>query len=1337
MFKTIARKTASTKTTSLKTAAMKITATLMTCCLAYMAMGQAATGPAGTPATATSPASDKPSLVISDFEAASDLAKWETGDSGDVALTIEPRIASDTNKMLKLSVKGGAYPGISLRKPPKDWGQYEVLSMVVWSAGPVSLGIRVDDDASKNFATRYNGGTSLTAGRTLVQIPIAQIKKSIDPRKVRNLIIFANNAPAGMTLYFDDVRLGPWQTDTVEFIPYKERYDLQPKMDVVTPHIPLARKLAGGPLKAFMLTSVGEGRDAVEMMQRMDYEPSVLNWDRDWGVNTWGEADFYGKRGHNQEFNLMQRYLTSSMQGPEKFEVMLMHFPIGWNRLGDGARAAILKRVKEGTGLVLVMPYPGEEKPWPDDLKELSALIDMQSDFMNPGGEMKQGRGERSTKPWKAVKDHPIMQGCALDAVTVANMRVERYKPAEGAQVLIETTDGYPVVAVKTVGKGQVVTWAVRAESLTPSFARTEQGYRYWETWYQLLNRSAYFAAGRQFARKGDPKPLAVAGEHADAAFAPVQWTDASGKVTDWAMEFKTDGVIRQTLPVTVTPTVNAGEPIKVTFNLPELNAAPANPEAVVSLREHDGQRIRTLSSQKVALANLAKGPSGWSMDLPTNRVGRYAAEAVVEMTFGGKTYRGWATAIVIPAPDWNDYEISFWDGGGLGFMRTFEEQRMREFGATSNTCTPFESTSRALLAGGMRPHYMGVSQGLHFRNVEEAIRQFQATGDKKFLVRTPSLSDPAWLEAEAKRMAPSVKVAAKFKPLTLVCADETSYTYHQTVHDVDWHPANIARYHKFLAVKFGTVEALNAALGTSVKNFEEVQPVTGPEGKKPGNAPLFNEWRSFNEDVWAGHFGWVKEQYAKEYPQTRLSVSGTQAEAIFNAVDWAKLMKHFDAICDYSGRYQLLKRSSFKPDYKSTPWGGYGAVGKSVDHQVWNNLLQNGAGMAIFWWYSIKNPDLTYSKSGQDYQRVFAEIRTGIGRQFMTARPHNDPVAILWSPASQRLAWLDGKMDEFIKTEAQVVDSLRAAGYRPFFITEEEVAAGELKSRGAKAIALPMSLSIGAGNDKGAVAVGPALKAFVAAGGTVVATHKATADEFLKPADMVAAYPFLAPAGKAVPAVLAAAGVKPKVFAMLADGKEAAGTVVYCHDYMGLEKLQAFVVTPIRATRGMKGVVGADGVVHYVASDEGGKEVETLSVDIAGLGGLDKCYDMRRGKKLDVKGYKVTIDVPAGEAMPIVVLPYEVKDIDTKSQRTDEVLTVSWQLKAADKNQTFVPHVVRIDVIDQATGKADTFLSRNADTGADGAGKVEIPMAIEDAGRKLTVKLRDVLTGTTVTANP
>ena len=120
-----------------------------------------------------------------------------------------------------------------------------------------------------------------------------------------------------------------------------------------------------------------------------------------------------------------------------------------------------------------------------------------------------------------------------------------RCKAAEDAQVLIETDGGNPVMAVKQLGKGRLVTLSVRTDGLSPSFDLTPDQrlgdgfeHRYWEVWYDLLARATFWASGSAFSRDGEPSKLAVTGDDVDENLSVRQWKDEAGKVTDWQLDF-------------------------------------------------------------------------------------------------------------------------------------------------------------------------------------------------------------------------------------------------------------------------------------------------------------------------------------------------------------------------------------------------------------------------------------------------------------------------------------------------------------------------------------------------------------------------------------------------------------------------------------------------------------------------------------------------------------------------------------------------------------------------------------------------------------------------------
>lgn len=287
-----------------------------------------------------SPASadDVAPFIIARFDSPADLKGLDYAREN-VELSIGPRSVTDTRNVLKYVALKGEWPSFAFYPPriPKTWGKYEALSFSVWTSNDCELGVRIDDDKSFNYNTRFNFGVRLQKGHTTVQIPVKNIAKTIDVNKVKFFGLNTDHPPANFTLYFSDFKLGPIESLKVDFIPYAERYDLLPTTRVATPHFPMGKNLAGGPRNVFMLSSVTLGREVAEMMQRTDLNVSLLSWDREWGANTWGFGDFYGQRGHSIDYSLMQKYLDSSMQGPEKFHAMAMYTPLGWNHFTPSA----------------------------------------------------------------------------------------------------------------------------------------------------------------------------------------------------------------------------------------------------------------------------------------------------------------------------------------------------------------------------------------------------------------------------------------------------------------------------------------------------------------------------------------------------------------------------------------------------------------------------------------------------------------------------------------------------------------------------------------------------------------------------------------------------------------------------------------------------------------------------------------------------------------------------------------------------------------------------------------------------------------------------------------
>ena len=258
----------------------------------------------------------------------------------------------------------------------------------------------------------------------------------------------------------------------------KTRNDIRYSTEVATPHVPWATRLTGGPIRGFFVPSVSQGRDMVELMQRLALEPTTVTIDPSWDVNCWGIGDFYGheERGDKDDFRVVYGYVEEELTSPKPFEVILLPGLNGWSRLTRPSRDAILRRVKDGAGLVLIHPFVGDVKghPFAGDEKEgdariwdVSPLVGVPDDRVSDRGYPEPNRDAIAQGRWETVRSHFITDGVDLALIPsgAAGGRFYRYQPA--GEVLVQA-EGSPVVAVRTYGKGRVVGLAWVSEGFVP-----------------------------------------------------------------------------------------------------------------------------------------------------------------------------------------------------------------------------------------------------------------------------------------------------------------------------------------------------------------------------------------------------------------------------------------------------------------------------------------------------------------------------------------------------------------------------------------------------------------------------------------------------------------------------------------------------------------------------------------------------------------------------------------------------------------------------------------------------------------------------------------------------
>ena len=269
--------------------------------------------------------------------------------------------------------------------------------------------------------------------------------------------------------------------------------DITYSTEVVTPHVAWATKLPQGPIKGFFIPSVQYGRDMVELMQRIQLEPTTDSIDSNWDITCWGIGDYYGHeyRGDRDDFQTVFGYVEKDLTGNAAYEVMLIPGLNGWSRMTRASRDAILRRVQEGAGLVLLHPFVGDVKghPFKGDeatgdqrIWDVSPLVGVPDDTVNERGYPEVNRDAVTKGKWEPGQPHFITEGLPLELLPEGNAGGPFYRYQAQGDVLIKSGPN-PIAAVKNYGKGRVVALAYVEEGFTPKSIDPNAEKIYWDYW--------------------------------------------------------------------------------------------------------------------------------------------------------------------------------------------------------------------------------------------------------------------------------------------------------------------------------------------------------------------------------------------------------------------------------------------------------------------------------------------------------------------------------------------------------------------------------------------------------------------------------------------------------------------------------------------------------------------------------------------------------------------------------------------------------------------------------------------------------------------------------------
>ncbi len=307
-----------------------------------------------------------------------------------------------------------------------------------------------------------------------------------------------------------------------------------------------------------------------------------------------------------------------------------------------------------------------------------------------------------------------------------------------------------------------------------------------------------------------------------------------------------------------------------------------------------------------------------------------------------------------------------------------------------------------------------------------------------------------------------------------------------------DLSPSDLTAYQRWLQGVYGTIAKLNAAWGTTFRDWTEVV-LSDPkdprelQSKRDGH---FARW--YDRQAWecANFLGFCKRfgaDYAKLDPQARTGFEG--AGTFHDGDDFDGIVRTNTFWSPYPGPADLVLRDIAPRDFPRANWMGYTKDADTLSAVYWRMVL-NGTD-AVWWWRwdgvgrfnGILMPNLSPYPAFEELWRETRITREGLGDLLLRSTMQHDGIAMLYShPSAYATQVANGpSYGNYEQAHASWHDTLAHLGLNFRYFTDGMLRRGEVDFQGLKVLLLPRAEALGQVEAE-------AIRQFVAQGGTVIA---------------------------------------------------------------------------------------------------------------------------------------------------------------------------------------------------------------------------------------------------------
>ncbi len=889
------------------------------------------------------------------------------------------------------------------------------------------------------------------------------------------------------TLLPKEKKLFKKEVNYVPFIPTKK---------VVTPHINWSIPYSKGKVKGLFLVAVTQEREIVELAQRidLDFVTSTIAFHH-YPIG-WYPANVLFSKGFKEVEPLLNRdydfILISGSYNPIGWE-RIKGRQIYWNYLTKPSREKILKKVKEGSGLIYIYPLKLSGK-----IEELY----------------------RSSHPIK--RNHYILLGIPpLPSLNSNKIKVAKY------------------------GKGRVLFLEYPGQCLTP-FLRTPPEGNYYDYFYSFLGKSILWVSNKEpdvifsslsyFSKelkgeifnKGESarfwielnildkqgkkegeiscKIFLTQGKNSFSLYinTPLKrgkhflnlfLKDKGNRIVNWAtQEIYVERGVGITGIKLNKKIYKEGEKLQGKVSLINRNKEEKSLSLIISWFDAYGRKMEE-NIFRINLPSVRKKIAGFTVHISKdydfsfilkNSLSTYN-EVLICLKDGEEIIDEAKEIFFIPHREWDDYKVILWHSTWLPDYLGYhhESKILKEMGVDILDVSPWRITrsqASSILKTGLNLSFVNVNRfHLSLESFKEA---------EKTLIRKPCLSNPEYQKKLKNKLQECVNRVGKYCPFFYSIGDENSLTSYTRPLDICFSPYCLSNFREWLKREYGNLDNLNKCWETNFSSWDEVKPFTTKEILKRKNMN-FSPWadhRSFMDAVYKKTLLLCKNTIEEMDKEARVGECGTEKQATYGGHNWYKKMKVWTVLQPYSqhGNQLEIQRS-----FSFIPLAGFTGYRNNEIHQYyywWWGLFNGESGTSFWYTPLLLNPDFTPTVLGSCLRKyVKEELKKGIGKLIISSERLNDGIAIHYSQPSLQVSYILKTIlsydteREYYANQDGFLKLIEDLGLQYNFVASEQIEKGELLKNRYKLLILPLSRAI---SEKEAEEI----KKFVRKGGVVLA---------------------------------------------------------------------------------------------------------------------------------------------------------------------------------------------------------------------------------------------------------